>query len=62
MQPPVEVGEIYKVKIESLLPSNRGLCKIEGFTIFVDGVNKIEEIKIKITKVARTYAQAIKIG
>jgi predicted RNA-binding protein with TRAM domain len=58
---PVAVGEIYKVKIESLLPSKKGVCKIDGFTVFINGVNKIEEVKIKITKVARTYAEAVLI-
>ncbi|MCX8163371.1 MAG: TRAM domain-containing protein [Candidatus Micrarchaeota archaeon] len=60
-QPDIEEGKIYKVRIEHLLPGNRGLAKIESFPIYVNNVNKKEEIKIKITKLAKTYAQAEKI-
>ncbi|MEM3362526.1 MAG: TRAM domain-containing protein [Candidatus Anstonellaceae archaeon] len=57
----LEEGKIYKVKIEHLLPGNRGLTKIDGFPIYINNVNKKEEVKIKIVKIAKTYAQAEKI-
>jgi|GEM_PF-4346402 predicted RNA-binding protein with TRAM domain len=58
MQPPVEVGKVYEVEIESLLPGNRGLAKIDEFVIFVNNINELKKVKIKITKIARTYAEA----
>ena len=58
MQVPLAPGEVYEVEIESLLPGNRGLAKIEGFTVFVNNINQLKKVKVKITKVARTYAEA----
>jgi len=58
MQPPVEVGKVYEVEIESLLPGHRGLAKIDEFVIFVNNINELKKVKIKITKIARTYAEA----
>jgi len=58
MQPPVEVGKVYEVEIESLLPGNKGLAKIDEFVIFVNNINELKKVKVKITKIARTYAEA----
>jgi len=58
--PPVEVGDKLTVEIENRTPHGQGIAKIEGFVIFVDGVEAGEKVKIVIEKVARTYAVAKK--
>jgi len=59
---PVKEGEEIDVKIEGIAAKGDGVAKKEGFVIFVPGAKLNEEVRIKITKVARKVAFAEKIG
>ncbi len=59
---PVKEGEELDVKIEGIAAKGDGVAKKDGFVIFVPGAQLNEEIRIKITKVARKVAFAEKIG
>lgn len=59
---PVKEGEELDVKIEGIAAKGDGVAKKEGFVIFVPGAKLNEEVRIKITKVARKVAFAEKIG
>lgn len=50
---PVRVGDELDVKIEAVGAKGDGVAKIKGFVIFVPGVNKDDNVRIKITKVFR---------
>lgn len=53
---PVDVGDILNVQIESENGQGEGIAKIDDFVIFIKGVGKGENCKIKIKEVKRTYA------
>jgi len=53
--PPVEVGDIREVKIEAVGSEGDGIAKIDGFVVFVPGVNVNDVVTIRITKVLRKY-------
>jgi len=59
---PVKEGEELDVKIEGIAAKGDGVAKKDGFVIFVPGAQLNEEMRIKITKVARKVAFAEKVG
>ena len=50
---PVNVGDELDVTIESVGAKGDGVTKKEGFVIFVPGVQKGDNVRIKITRVLR---------
>ena len=50
---PVNVGDELTVKIEAVGEKGDGICKKDGFVLFVPGVKEGDEVKIRITKVLR---------
>jgi len=50
---PVNVGDELDVKIEAVGEKGDGICKKDGFVLFVPGVKEGQEVKIRITKVLR---------
>lgn len=50
MASPVQVGEEYDVKIETVGSKGDGVAKIKGYVVFVQNVKEGDEIKIRITK------------
>ena len=50
---PVRVGDELDVKIEAVGAKGDGVAKVKGFVIFVPGVNKDDNVRIKVTKVLR---------
>jgi predicted RNA-binding protein with TRAM domain len=59
---PVYVGQNIKVKINAIAPNGLGIAHHEGFTIYVDGVDsETSNATVKITKIARTYADARRV-
>lgn len=54
----MQVGDILKVKIESLSNLGFGIAKVNGFVIFVENACPGDELNIKITKTTKNYANA----
>jgi 23S rRNA (uracil1939-C5)-methyltransferase len=52
----MKVNEEYIVKIEKVTNLGAGLAKVDGFVVFVDNACPEDELKIKITKVNKSYA------
>ena len=50
---PVNVGDELDVTIESVGAKGDGVTKKEGFVIFVPGVQKGDNVRIKVTRVLR---------
>jgi predicted RNA-binding protein with TRAM domain len=59
---PVKSGEEYDVEITDIAAKGDGICKIQGFIIFVPGTSKGERCRIKINEVRNRFALAQKTG
>ena len=59
---PVKSGEEYDVEITDIAAKGDGICKIQGFIIFVPGASKGEKVRIKINEVRNRFAIAQKTG
>ncbi|AIY89176.1 TRAM domain-containing protein [Geoglobus acetivorans] len=57
-KPPVKVGDVRKVRIENIGSGGDGIARIEGYVVFVPGVDVDEEVTVRITKVLRKYGFA----
>jgi predicted RNA-binding protein with TRAM domain len=55
---PISVGEEYIVTIEETGKSGIGSTKVRGFVVLVNNTNPGERVKVRITKVSRSYAVA----
>ena len=55
-QPPVKVGERYKVRIEALGKGGDGIARIEGFVVFVPKTKIGDEVEIVINSVKQKFA------
>jgi predicted RNA-binding protein with TRAM domain len=55
---PVKEGEEYKVRIVGIGKRGDGIAKVKGFVLFIPGVKKGDELKVRITKVLRNFAFA----
>ncbi len=55
---PVNVGDVHTVKIESKGKGGDGLARVQGFVVFVPGVNVGDEVKIRIKELRRRFAIA----
>ena len=53
---PVDVGDELDVTIESVGAKGDGIAKKDGFVIFVAGVQKGDEVRIKITELKTSFA------
>jgi len=58
---PVAEGETHELTIDAQGAKGDGIAHVEGFVIFVSGARMGEKCKVKIGKVARTYAMGTKI-
>jgi predicted RNA-binding protein with TRAM domain len=54
----VNVGDVHTVKIESKGKSGDGLARVQGFVVFVPGVNVGDEVKIRIKELRQRFAIA----
>lgn len=61
-QPPVSVGEIYEVDINSVGEKGDGIARVKGFVLFVPKTKKGDYVKIKITKVLKNVGFAEVVG
>ncbi len=57
-EPPVSVGDVHEVKIEAIGSEGDGIAKINGFVVFVPGVQVNDTVTIRITKVLKRYGFA----
>lgn len=55
---PVEVGEEYEVEIEETSRRGEGIARIEGLVTFVPDTKPGQHVKIKITRLGTTFAEA----
>lgn len=53
---PVEEGKQYEVDIKELSRRGDGLARVEGFVVFVPNTKLGEHVRIRITRVANTFA------
>jgi len=56
---PVKVGDELDVTIEAVASKGDGIAKKDGFVIFVPGAKSGETIRVRITNVKRTCAEAV---
>lgn len=54
---PVKLDEIYEAEVESLENEGNGVCKVNGFIIFVPKVLKGEKIRFRITEIKKNFAR-----
>ncbi|UCG71246.1 MAG: TRAM domain-containing protein [Thermoplasmata archaeon] len=54
--PPVNEGNTYKVKVESIGREGDGIAKVDGFVVFIPGTKVGEELDVRINKVTRRVA------
>jgi len=55
---PVEIGKEYEVDITETSRQGDGIARIKGFVIFVANAKPREHMKIKITRIGRSSANA----
>ncbi len=55
---PVNVGDVQSVKIEGKGKGGDGIARIQGFVVFVPGVNVGDEVKVRIKELRRRFAIA----
>ncbi len=50
---PVNVGDVYDVKIEDVGREGDGIARVEGFVVFVPNTKKGDNVRVRISKVSR---------
>jgi predicted RNA-binding protein with TRAM domain len=55
---PVEMGKEYEVDITETSRQGEGIARIQGFVIFVANAKPRDHVKIRITRIGRTVANA----
>jgi len=55
---PVEMGKEYEVDITETSRQGEGIARIQGFVIFVANAKPRDHVKIKITRIGRSAANA----
>ena len=55
---PVNVGDVLEVNIVETSKRGDGIARVKGFVIFVPNTKPGDKVKVKITKIGRTYAVA----
>ncbi len=59
---PVELGQVLEVKVDATGPHGQGVAHLDEFVIFVTGARVGQSARVKITKVARTFAESQRVG
>ncbi|MEE3350039.1 MAG: 23S rRNA (uracil(1939)-C(5))-methyltransferase RlmD [Candidatus Gastranaerophilaceae bacterium] len=54
----MQTGELYNVIVEKLSNLGTGIVRVDGFVVFIDGACPDDKLKIKISKVNKTFANA----
>jgi predicted RNA-binding protein with TRAM domain len=50
---PITIDETYDVTIEDVGREGDGITRIEGFVVFVPNTKKGDNVKVRVTKIAR---------
>ncbi len=58
---PVKMGDEFEVTVNAVGGKGDGIAKKDGFVIFVQGGQKGEVVRIRITELKRSFAVAQKI-
>lgn len=59
---PIRVGEELDVKIEGIGEKGDGIARIQGFVLFVPGVKKEDEVRVRVTRVLHRVGFAEVVG
>jgi len=59
---PVEIGKEYDVKIEEISRRGEGIARIKGLVTFVPNAKAGENVRIRITRISRRFAEAELVG
>ncbi len=55
---PVEDGKEYEASITEMSRRGAGIAKIQGFIVFVSGAKTCDNVKFRVTRVGRRFAEA----
>ena len=55
---PVEEGKEYEASITEMSRRGDGIAKIQGFIVFVSGAKTGDNVKFRVTRVGRRFAEA----
>ncbi|MCW4027850.1 MAG: TRAM domain-containing protein [Candidatus Bathyarchaeota archaeon] len=55
---PVEEGKEYEANITEMSRRGDGIAKIQGFIVFVSGAKTGDNVKFRVTRVGRRFAEA----
>jgi len=59
---PVEMGKEYDAKIEEISRRGEGIARIKGLVTFVPNTKPGEQVRIRITRISRRFAEAEVVG
>ncbi|MFB0501022.1 MAG: TRAM domain-containing protein, partial [Candidatus Bathyarchaeia archaeon] len=59
---PVEIGKEYDVKIEETSRRGEGIARIKGLVCFVPNAKPGDQVRIRITRISRRFAEAEVVG
>ena len=59
---PVEIGKEYDVEIQETSRRGEGVTRIKGLVTFIPKAKPGDNIKIRITKISRRFAEAEIVG
>lgn len=54
----MQINDEIIVKIEKLSNLGTGIARVDGFVVFVNGACPLDELKVRVTKLSKTYANA----
>ncbi|UCE29146.1 MAG: TRAM domain-containing protein [Candidatus Bathyarchaeota archaeon] len=59
---PVELGKEYDVEIEETSRKGEGIARIKGLVCFIPKAKLGEQVRIRITRISRRFAEAEIVG
>ncbi len=59
---PVEMGKEYDAKIEEISRRGEGIARIKGLVTFVPNTKPGDQVRIRITRISRRFAEAEVVG
>jgi len=59
---PVEMGKEYDAKIEETSRRGEGIARIKGLVTFVPNTKPGDQVRIRITRISRRFAEAEVVG
>ena len=59
--PALQVGNTFHVRIEEMSHDDEGIVHLAGYSVFVKNTVQDEDVTIKIVKVMKTVAHAVRL-